>query len=57
MLGALKCDAFIDLDWSSDAANKPFKTLFPSGRLLCRNQPVRQVQAWKTTRRFSTDAP
>ena len=32
-LGALKCDAFIDLDWSSDAANKPFKTLFPSGRL------------------------
>ena len=33
MLGALKCDAFIDLDWSSDAANKPFKTLFPSGRL------------------------
>ena len=33
MLGALKCDAFIDLDWSSDAANKPFKTLLPSGRL------------------------
>ena len=33
MLGALKCDAFIDLDWSSDAANKPFRTLFPSGRL------------------------
>ena len=29
----MKCDAFIDLDWSSDAANKPFKTLFPSGRL------------------------
>ena len=29
MLGALKCDAFIDLDWSSDAANKPFKTLLP----------------------------
>jgi len=27
-LGALKCDAFIDLDWSSDAANKPFKTSF-----------------------------
>ena len=45
MLGALKCDAFIDLDWSSDAANKPFKTLFPSGRLLCRNQPVRRVHA------------
>ena len=32
-LGALKCDAFVDLDWSSDAANKPFQTLFPSGRL------------------------
>ena len=29
----MKCDAFIDLDWSSDAANKPFRTLFPSGRL------------------------
>ena len=29
MLGALKCDAFIDLDWSSDAANKPFKALLP----------------------------
>ena len=29
MLGALKCDAFIDLDWSSDAANKPFKKLLP----------------------------
>ena len=46
----MKCDAFIDLDWSSDAANKPFKTLFPSGPLLCRNQPVRRV-------RFSADAP
>ena len=33
MLGGLKCDAFIDLDWSSKAANKPFKALFPSGRL------------------------
>ena len=54
MLGALKCDAFIDLDWSSDAANKPFTTLFPAGPLLCRNQPVRRVlvasMAWRTRR-------
>ena len=34
MLGALKCDAFIDLDWSSDAANKPFKTLLPVHKIM-----------------------
>lgn len=33
MLGGLKCDAFIDLDWSSSASIKPYKAMFPDGRL------------------------
>jgi len=32
--GALKMDAFIDLDWGSEHANKPFKTCFPHERLF-----------------------
>ncbi|KAH8063115.1 hypothetical protein JL722_2277 [Aureococcus anophagefferens] len=34
MLGGLKCDAFIDLDWSSSASIKPYKAMFPDGRLF-----------------------
>jgi len=33
-LGAFKMDAFIDLDWSSKSANKPFKPCFPPERLF-----------------------
>ena len=52
MLGALKCDAFIDLEWSSDAANKPFKALFPSGRLYTGEMDLLQYWAvWKSNLR------
>jgi len=33
-LGALKEDAFIDLDWSSNEAIKPFEATFPADRLF-----------------------
>jgi len=34
-LGALKCDTFIDLVWSSNATIKPFEACFPQERLFC----------------------
>jgi glutamine synthetase len=34
MLGGLKYDAFIDKDWKSKSANKPFEEAFPAERLF-----------------------